>query len=109
MAAKQVLSKNIVNTVKLYAEFLRKEGIPYSRLIVFGSQAKGSAKTWSDIDVCVVSDKFGKDRHTERVRLMSVRDDALLAIEPHPYNPVDLQEKYDSLASEIRKYGITVV
>jgi len=107
MVAKRILNQAVVKKVKLYAEFLRKERIPYSQLIVFGSQAKGSAKVWSDIDLCVVSEKFGKDSHTEMVRLMNVKNDDLLDIEP--YNPIDLQEKYDSLASEIRKYGITVV
>ena len=28
-------------------------------------------------------------------------------IEPHPYHPQDLKEKWDPLACEIRKHGIT--
>lgn len=109
MVTKRVLNQAVVKAVKKYAAILREKHIPYERLIVFGSQAKGKAKEWSDIDICVVSKAFGKDGHTEMVNLMRAREDSDYIIEPHPYNPVDLQEKYDSLASEIRKYGITVV
>ncbi len=109
MATKRVLNQDVVREVKRYAAILREKHIPYERLIVFGSQAKGKAKKWSDIDICVVSKTFGKDPHAEMVNLMLASDDSDYIIEPHPYNPVDLQEKYDSVASEIRKYGITVV
>ena len=110
MALVHVLNHRILDVVRQYGIILRHDGIAYSRLIVFGSQAKGTAHSWSDIDVCVVSDAFGKDRHTERVKLMHVRrDDALLDIEPHPFHPKDLQDKYDPLASEICKYGVLVV
>ena len=109
MAIGNVLDHRILDIVHQYGLMLQSEGIPYTRLIVFGSQVKGSAHSWSDIDVCVVSDRFGKDRHTERVKLMHARrNDVLLDIEPHPYHPNDLEDKYDPLASEIRTYGIQV-
>mgnify|MGYP001587636290 CR=1 FL=1 len=109
MDTKHVLNTHITNIVRLYGKELRDKGVQFTQLIVFGSQAKGTAKQWSDIDVCVVSPAFGNDRHTERVGLMRVRDDRLLDIEPHPFSPADLDDKYDPLASEIRKYGIRVV
>lgn len=109
MAIDHVLDHRILDIVRQYGLMLRHEGIPFARLIVFGSQAKGSARSWSDIDVCVVSDMFGEDRQAERVKLMRVRrNDALLDIEPHPYHPKDLEDKYDPLAAEIRRYGIPV-
>lgn len=109
MDQKHVLNDRIVEIVRRYARDLNKVGIPFDELIVFGSQAKGTAKEWSDIDVCVVSRHFGDDRFDEQVKLMVARDDDVLDIEPHPYNPKDLADKYDPLASEIRKYGIQVV
>lgn len=109
MAFDHVLGHRTIDTVRQYGLVLRQEGIPYVRLIVFGSQAKGTASSWSDIDVCVVSDTFGRDRHTERVKLMHARrSDRLLDIEPHPFHPKDLKDKYDPLAAEIRRYGIQV-
>lgn len=108
MAKKHVLGKTIISIVERYGKELHEKKIPYSQLIVFGSQAKGLTKPWSDIDLCVVSNTFGKNRHTERVRLLNVRNNSLLDIEPHPYHPKDLEEKYDPLAAEIKKYGIYV-
>lgn len=109
MAFDHVLDHQIIDTVRQYGILLRQAGIPFVRLIVFGSQAKGHARSWSDIDVCVVSNMFGKDRHTERVKLMHLRrSDRLLDIEPHPFHPKDLEDQYDPLAAEIRRYGIQV-
>lgn len=108
MVQNQVLNPTITTVVHAYGARLSKRHISYEQLIVFGSHVKGTAKPWSDIDVCVVSKKFGKDRHSERISLMQVLNDATGDIEPHPYNPIDLQAKWDPLAAEIRKYGIIV-
>ncbi|OIN88836.1 hypothetical protein COW80_05415 [Candidatus Beckwithbacteria bacterium CG22_combo_CG10-13_8_21_14_all_01_47_9] len=105
MAAKIHLDQALLSQVRHYQENLTNAGIK-ARLIIFGSQAKKKAKPWSDIDVCVVSDIFGKNRHTERVRLMRLTDEISLDIEPHPYHPKDLADKWDPLAQEIRKYGV---
>ena len=109
MAAKKILKKSVVQSVKHYAALLKEKGILFEKIIVFGSQTTGKAKKWSDVDVCVVSRAFGKDRQAERVQLMTSRDDISLDIEPHPFHPIDLQEKWDPLAHEIRKYGIPVI
>ncbi len=92
-----------------YIATVRKHQIPVDAVYIFGSQVKQTAHTWSDIDTCVVSKVFGKDRHTERVALMHLTNDETRDIEPHPFSPEDFADKYDPLASEIRKYGIRVV
>jgi len=98
--------KTIYNLIHKYRANLEKEGIPVTKVILFGSQAKGTAHKWSDIDVCVVSPLFGKDRHSERVMLMNQRLDT--TIEPHPYSPDELLDPYDPLATEIRNTGVAV-
>ncbi len=108
MATQTVLRLEIRQKINRFLSNLEKAGLPVDSLIVFGSQVKGTAKKWSDIDVCVVSKRFGKDRHDERIFLMQQIDDNSLDIEPHPYHPKDLLDKWDPLAAEIRKYGITV-
>lgn len=106
--AKSSLSSQTIEEVKNYERVLRAHGIKVEKLVVFGSQAKGKAKSWSDIDLCVVSPQFGKNRFEERVRLMKLSIGAGENIEPHPYNAKDLGNKWDSLASEINKYGIEI-
>lgn len=103
------LDTHAFSEVKRFGAQLRDAGISFERLIIFGSYAKGTAKPWSDIDVCVVSRTFGDDRQGERVRLMNVQNDETIDIEPHPYHPVGLADKWDPLAHEIRTYGIPVV
>ena len=108
MATISILTPTIRKKIKQYSEKLQKAGIPVDKLIIFGSYAKGTAKSWSDIDVCVVSKQFGTNRHSERVLLMQAKDQSSLDIEPHPYHPDDLNSKWDVLAHEIRTHGISV-
>ena len=85
MAQKQDLKENLKEKILNYITLLEKEGVHIKKAIVFGSYAKGRIKPWSDIDLCLVSEQFGKHNH-----------------------PLDLKEKYDPLAAEIRKHGIVV-
>lgn len=105
MVKKSILSDTPVNLIKKYKKVLEKAGIPVTKMILFGSYAKGRAKPWSDIDVCVVSSVFGKDSHEELVRLMRLTSKVDDMIEPHPYHPKDLNDPYDALAHEINTYG----
>lgn len=106
MDQKTILKSEKLAEVKHFVKLMGSVGIPFQQIIVFGSHAKGTAKPWSDIDICVVSDIFGKNRYSERLRLMHLKDDGSADIEPHPYHPKDLANKWDPLAHEIRKYGI---
>lgn len=109
MAQKTVPLDLVVKTqVSAYQKALHRAKIPVSRLIVFGSRAKGTAHWYSDIDLAVVSPSFGKDRHRELVKLLGLRTDATLDIEPHPMHPDDLNDRWSTLSNEVKKYGIPV-
>lgn len=105
---KKVISPKVIKAIKDYAEILKAEKISVEKLILFGSHAKGTANPSSDIDLCVVSPQFGKNRFDERVKLMKMTIEIKESIEPHPYSASGLKEKWDPLASEIRKYGLVV-
>lgn len=108
MAQKTRVTPKKLEEIRRYAKVLRDAGIAYESLIVFGSSIKGTAKPWSDVDVCVVSTEFGQDRFTDRVRLMKLTDDDTINIEPHPLSPKELADPWDPLAAEIRRYGVRV-
>lgn len=108
MAQKPVLDHVITEKIKEYLSILRESGLVIDKTILFGSAAKGDQKQWSDYDLCVVSRQFGRNRFEERVRLMKLIPAGGERIEPHPYHPKDLQEKYDPLAAEIRKHGVVI-
>lgn len=73
---------------------------------VYGSQARGTATEWSDIDVAVVSPDFG-DLFQERLLLMRLAAQVDDRIEPHPFRPADF-DPTAPLVSEIRRTGVRV-
>ena len=108
MARRNVLKAKTIARIQRYKRALKNAGIAVEKIIVFGSQAKGTALPMSDIDIAVVSSDFGKDYQDEAVRLMHIRTRDILEIEPHPFHPDDLNDRWSSLANEITKHGIHV-
>lgn len=102
------LKPQIMSQVSAYKNKLQTTKIPVLQIIVFGSQVKGTAHPDSDIDVAIVSPAFGKDYHDERVKLMGIRTPDVIDIEPHPFHPDDLNDRWSTIAAEINKYGIVV-
>ncbi len=109
MAKKTVdeLNPEIIKLAKNYLAVVEASGIPVEQALIFGSQAKGTARPDSDIDLAIISPIFGKDTFEERLRLMRLRQKNY-EIEPHPLHPNDLNDKWSTFASEIRKYGISI-
>lgn len=103
------MSRNKITTiVQKYIKEVQKAGIPVSQAYIFGSHIKGGAHPGSDIDLCIISPVFGKDRQKERVILMNLRDESTNMVEPHPYSLFDFRNRFDSLSSEIKRTGIIV-
>jgi uncharacterized protein len=97
--------KNIKTIANKYLEEVIKSGIPVDSAYLFGSYAKGNSNKFSDIDICVVSKKFGRDYFRESVMLGNLANDVDFKIEAVPMTPDDMNDKYSTLASEIKKYG----
>lgn len=108
MVKKTILTDTPSNLIKRYIKLLEEKHIPIEKVILFGSYARGKPKPWSDLDICLVSNKFGKNSYDEMVLLKQFSADIDPMIEPHPYNPHDLEDDFDSLAYEIRKTGKTI-
>ena len=66
----------------------------------------GTHRRESDIDLAIVSPTFGKDYHAELGRLLRLREEVSLLIEPHPFHPDDLADRWSTLAQEVRTRGI---
>ena len=105
MAKKAIIGENIKKIVLEFGGRLKKQGVPVEKLIVFGSYARGKARKESDVDVCVVSSKFGKDTVDELQFLLkqSWRVDA--RIEPYPASPKEFKKAASPLIFEIKKFG----
>jgi len=100
------VSQEVLDIVRRYGLELTRAGIEVEDLFIFGSHSKGTTHTGSDIDVAVVSSNFGHDSHDERVRLMRLRRKVSTLIEPHPFHPDEFNNRWSTLAQEVKKYGV---
>lgn len=108
MAKRVFLKKNELNVINKYVNLLKQEGVEVSKVILFGSYAKGTAKPESDIDIAIISSQFGKNNLKEMMFLRRIALKIDSHIEPLPFSPKDLDDRYSALAQEIIKYGITI-
>jgi predicted nucleotidyltransferase len=103
---------NDINGIKKiatnYINNVRNTGISVDEAYLFGSYAKGKYSKFSDIDVCIVSPKFGKDYIEDSLILKKIANKIDYRIEPVPLTPDDLRNKYSTLASEIATSGINL-
>ena len=109
MVQKTILTDTPKKLIKKYRQILIQNKIKVDKIILFGSYAKGTAKPWSDLDLCVVSKQFGKDANNELSFLNRLTLGVDPMIEPHPYHPKDLADYYDPLAHEINKTGKVIL
>lgn len=99
-----------IQITQRFGDLVKKQGIAVQQLLLFGSRARGGWKPWSDVDICVVSSQFGKNVSEEMGLLLrlTVQLRSPFPVEPIPFGPGDLDDKFSTLANEIRKYGVSV-
>jgi predicted nucleotidyltransferase len=97
-----------LDIVKKYLAEVRRLGINIDRAYLFGSYAKGKVWEGSDMDICVISDNFGKDYMKDKMLLNKAALKIDSRIEPVAYSPIDFENKYDSLVDEVKRFGIMV-
>lgn len=108
MAKRLLLKNQELNLIQQYVKLLKEKGVNVSKVILFGSYAKGTAKPESDIDLAIVSSQFGKNNLKEMMLLRRIALKIDSHIEPLPFSPKDINDRYSTLAQEIIKYGITI-
>lgn len=93
---------------KKFAALLKERDFPYKYVYLFGSYAKGKAKKWSDIDICVVSKKFsGKNWDKYKDKLWAWRHDVDDRIQPYGIAPENFTDT-NPIAWEVKQYGVRV-
>lgn len=103
--AKKIPQK-INRAIREYVRVIEKD-IPVKKVIIYGSYAKGKAKKTSDIDIAIISDKFGKNSSEEGKylfrKLWEVEESN---IDPIGYSQKDFNNPNSSpLLYEIKRYG----
>src|SRR3990167_3350421 len=86
--------KDIEKEIKSFITLLNENNIQVDKVILFGSHAKGIAKSYSDIDLAIISPQFGKDEVEEMMTLSKLSWKVSDRIESIPLTEKDLQMKY---------------
>lgn len=108
MVKRAHLSKSEIGKIDKFVQMLEQQGISISKVILFGSYAKGKTHADSDIDIAVVSTQFGRDVAEEMMMLRKIAIKVDSHIEPVPFCPEDLDDNFSTLAQEIKRYGIDI-
>ncbi|MFQ6036919.1 MAG: nucleotidyltransferase domain-containing protein [Sedimentisphaerales bacterium] len=108
MAKQTRLKKSEIGKIYKFVQLLKQQGISVSKVILFGSYAKGRTNPDSDIDIAIVSTQFGQDIGEEMMLLRKIALKVDSHIEPVPLCPEDLNDSLSTLAQEIKRYGIDV-
>ncbi|MBU4478760.1 MAG: nucleotidyltransferase domain-containing protein [Candidatus Omnitrophica bacterium] len=99
--------KDIKKILLKYKEILKKDNFPVIAMILFGFYAKGNSKPYSDIDVCVISERFLKNKSHYESYLWKKVLEVDPHIEPVGYHPNEFKS-IDPLVNEIKKHGIWI-
>jgi len=99
--------ERIKKLVDKYIKKLRENNVDIEKIILFGSYAKGLNSKDSDLDLCVVSKDFGKDRLLESQFLLKIAADVDSRIEAIPSGLKDYEiNKISPILNEIKNTGI---
>ena len=99
-----MLEQSILKSVQNYLAAVAANGISVARGVVFGSQATGHAREWSDIDLMVVSSQFDDMKDRSGINLLwrlAARIDS--RIEPIPCGSLQWREDDSSAIIEIAR------
>lgn len=97
---------NVIKVVKFMEAALRRQGFHSSKIILFGSHAKGSATEESDIDIVIISEDFRDKDIFERLKL--IKDAEILTIKKFmvPLDVITLTpEEFESETSLVAGYA----
>ena len=104
--AKKEINTAIIKVVETFATEIKKH-YKVDFVILFGSFAKGNQNEDSDIDVAIVSRDI-KNGFDDSVKMMKVRRNIDLRIEPHAIKTEDYRNNATALINEIIKTGVQI-
>ena len=93
---------------RTFRDMLVAKGLPVSRVVLFGSVARGQATEDSDLDLAVVCEPFAGTRHEENMMLRRFRWDVDVRIESISLHLDEFRSSSFALPHEIERTGVEV-
>ena len=103
---KRKIDREIIDTIEKYIAEVSKH-YKVDDALLFGSFAKGEQTKDSDIDIAVISSDI-KDTYDDMIKLMALRWNVDLRIEPHPFKTEEFQANKTPFINEIKKTGVQI-
>jgi len=87
-------TSELKRVVKRYRIQLEKMGIRSTRVLLYGSQAAGTAREGSDIDLIVISGDWKKYNHRQRLELLGIAAARILEpVQAQGFTPSEIRSK----------------
>lgn len=102
------VNRSILRATKQYIAALQNSGLEIQAAYLYGSQAKGTAREWSDIDVAIIAPNLSGDWHDDLVHLNVLANQVDSRIEAVGYVPENFRDE-SPLVWEIKTTGIPLV
>ena len=88
------ITPELKQIVKRYRAQLEKMGIRPARILLYGSQAAGTAREGSDIDLIIISGDWKKYNHRQRLELLGIASARILEpVQAQGFTPSEIRMK----------------
>ncbi|MBU0568580.1 nucleotidyltransferase domain-containing protein [bacterium] len=87
-----MVDQSILKPIKRLVEVLAEKNIRTNKVILYGSCVEGKNTEYSDIDIAIVSEDFGKNKIEERMLLFRLGSRIDPRLEAIPLTPKAIQE-----------------
>jgi predicted nucleotidyltransferase len=87
-------SPELNRIIRRYRAQLKKMGIQPARILLYGSQAAGTAREGSDIDLIVISGDWKKYNYRQRLELLGIASARILEpVQAQGFTPSEIKMK----------------
>ena len=106
---KKLSDSEVKKAIGSFKRDLKKTGVSFEHVYIFGSYAKGNPRVDSDIDVAVVlPDKEKQTWKKKFANIVWLAKQINVKLEPHLLCESDFANRWLSLPAEIKKHGVKV-
>jgi len=104
-----MVNPKVIRQVQRYLDVLVQHGIQAEKAILFGSQARGTARPESDIDILVMAKEFDRNRWKKQDQLWELTIKAGFGLQPIPVGPKQfLEDDVSTIIEMARREGVEI-